>query len=160
MITRIVQEPIDLGDLVRQVQRPECGAVGTFLGVVREPNLGHRTLTIDYHAFPEMAQKVMAEIAGEAAARWEIGEVAIVHRIGRLAVGEASVAIVVSAPHRQAALEATAYAIEELKKRVPIWKKETFKGGEVWIEGDSAAAPPSDPAGGARGKIRKGRSAG
>ncbi len=160
MIARIVQEPVNLEELVRQVQRPECGAVGTFLGVVREPNLGHRTLYIDYHAYPEMAQKVMVEIAGEVAARWDIGEVAIVHRIGRLAVGEASVAIVVSAPHRAAALEATGYAIEELKKRVPVWKKEAFEGGETWIEGDSAAAPPCGPAGGARGKIRKGRSAG
>lgn len=160
MIARIVHEPIDLEDLVGQVQRPECGAVGTFLGVVREPNLGHRTLYVDYHAYPEMAQKVMSEIAAEAAARWQIGEVAIVHRIGRLAVGETSVAIVISAPHRADALEATSYAIEEVKKRVPIWKKETFEGGEVWIEGDSGAAPPAGAADGPRGKIHKGRSAG
>jgi molybdopterin synthase catalytic subunit len=141
MLARIVEEPIDLGALVRHVIRPECGGVGVFLGVVREPNLGHRTLHIDYHAYPEMAEKVMAGIAGEAASRWEITEVALVHRVGRLRVGDASVAIVVSAAHRRAALEATSFLIEALKARVPIWKKEVFAGGEMWIEGDASAAP-------------------
>ncbi|MEE9219722.1 MAG: molybdenum cofactor biosynthesis protein MoaE [Acidobacteriota bacterium] len=139
MIACLVQDPIAVDDLIRRVSRPSCGGIGVFVGVVREPNLGHRTLHIDYHAYPEMAEKVMAEIATEVKARWEVEEVAIVHRIGRLGVGEASVAIVVSAPHRQAALDGASYAIEELKKRVPMWKKETFEGGQVWIEGDTAA---------------------
>jgi len=150
MLARIVEEPIDLPALLAQVIRPECGGVGVFLGVVREPNLGHRTLHIDYHAYPEMAEKVMAGIAGEAASRWEIIEVALVHRIGRLRVGDASVAIVVSAAHRRAALEATSFLIEALKARVPIWKKEVFAGGEVWIEGDASAAPA--PSGGSPGR--------
>lgn len=139
MIVRLVEEPIDLKDLLRRVSRPECGAVGVFLGVVREPNLGHRTLHVDYHAYPEMAERIMAQLAEEAAARWQIGEIAIVHRVGRLGVGEASVAVVVAAPHRRAALEAASYLIEELKARVPIWKKEYFEGGEIWIEGGAGA---------------------
>jgi molybdopterin synthase catalytic subunit len=147
MLARIVEEPIDLAALLARVIRPECGGVGVFLGVVREPNLGHRTQHIDYHAYPEMAEKVMAGIAGEAAARWELTEVALVHRVGRLRVGDASVAIVVSAAHRRAALEATSFLIEALKARVPIWKKEVFAGGEMWIEGDASAAPAPSPSG-------------
>lgn len=139
MIARIIEAPIDVPAILAQVAHPSCGAVGVFLGVVREPNLGHRTVSIDYHAYPEMAVRVMGEIGREAAGRWETGEIAIVHRIGRLAVGEASVAIVVAAPHRRAALEATSYLIEELKTRVPIWKKERFDGGESWIEGEPGA---------------------
>jgi molybdopterin synthase catalytic subunit len=133
---RLVDDPIDVPALLRQVCDPACGAVGVFLGVVREPNLGHRTQHIDYHAYPEMALKVMDEIAAEAEARWEVGRVAVVHRTGRLGVGEISVAIAVAAPHRSAALQACAYLIDALKARAPIWKKETFEGGQVWIEGD------------------------
>jgi molybdopterin synthase catalytic subunit len=132
----LVEAPIDVQELLRQVGDPACGGVAMFLGVVREPNLGHRTLHIDYHAYPEMAVRVMEEIGAEAQARWEVGRIALVHRTGRLSVGEISVAIVVAAAHRQAALEACAYLIEALKARVPIWKKETFEGGQVWIEGD------------------------
>jgi molybdopterin synthase catalytic subunit len=132
----LVEIPIDVSALLQQVADPACGGVAMFLGTVREPNLGHRTLHIDYHAYPEMAVKVMEEIAAEAAARWEVGRIVLVHRTGRLGVGEISVAIVVAAPHRQPALDACAYLIEALKARVPIWKKETFEGGQVWIEGD------------------------
>jgi len=144
MPIRITSEPIDVAALIDRVSRPSCGAIGAFVGVVREPNLGHRTIGIDYHAFAEMAEKVMREIAAEAARRWQVGEIAIEHRVGSLKVGEPSVAIVVAALHRQPALEATAYLIEALKERVPIWKKERFEGGEVWIEGDPSAAPRSE----------------
>lgn len=156
LLVRLMEEPIDIPALIAEVSHPACGALAMFLGVVREPNLGHRTLAIDYHAYSEMAEQVMAEIASEAAARWEVERIAVVHRLGRLRVGEASVAILVSAPHRRAGLEAASYLIEELKARVPIWKKEHFEGGEVWIEGDAAAAPspPRTPSRGPGGAPR------
>ena len=132
----IVSSPIDVDLVVSSVCGPDAGAVATFLGTVRETTSQRRVLFLEYEAFVPMAERALREIA-EAMPR-EIGpcRVAITHRIGRLEIGEVSVAIAVASPHRRVALAACAEAIERLKKTVPIWKKEHFEGGSVWIEGD------------------------
>jgi molybdopterin synthase catalytic subunit len=129
----IVEEPIAIELLSRRVASPQAGAIATFLGTTRETNRGRRVLKLEYEAYPEMAVSEFEKIAAEAALRWEITAVAIVHRIGVVPLGEASVAIAVSAPHRREAIEACHFCIDSLKVVAPIWKKEHFEGGEVWI---------------------------
>jgi molybdopterin synthase catalytic subunit len=131
---RIVSEPIELGDLVAAVASPRAGGIATFLGVVRDNSLGRKVLYLFYEAYPPMALKEMERLEAEVRERWEIEAIAITHRIGRLEIGEASVAIAVSSPHRREAIEACHYAIDRLKLTVPVWKKEYWEGGEVWIE--------------------------
>jgi molybdopterin synthase catalytic subunit len=130
---RITNGPIDLNELVRHVTDPEAGAIVTFIGTTRNNNEGRRVLALDYEAYPEMAEKELARIGADAAKRWQISRMAIVHRLGPVQIGEASVIIAVSSAHREAAFAASRFAIEEIKKIVPIWKKEVFEGGEVWI---------------------------
>ena len=108
----------------------------TFEGVVRNNTRGRRTLHLEYECYEPMALKVMAQLGGDIAARHAVGRLALVHRLGRLEVGEASVAVVVAAPHRRAAFAAALEGINRLKKTVPIWKKEFFEDGEVWVEGE------------------------
>ena len=131
----LTRDPIDTRDLVRRLQRDADGAVVTFEGVVRNQSGGRPTLYLEYEGYEELALKTMQQIALEIAASREIGRVGMVHRLGRLAIGEASVVIVVTAPHRQAAFAAALDAINRLKQKVPIWKKEFFADGEVWVEG-------------------------
>jgi molybdopterin synthase catalytic subunit len=133
----ITDRPIVPEALVRAVSRSSSGAIATFLGVVREQTRGRRVLLLEYEAYGEMAIPKMREIADEIRRKWEVDEIAIVHRVGRLEIGEASVAIAVSAPHRHQALAACAHAIERLKETVPIWKKEVWTDGEEWV------GPPS-----------------
>lgn len=140
---RVTDEPIDLAELVRYVSDPEAGAIVPFIGTTRNNNEGRRVLALDYEAYPEMAEKELARIGAEAAKRWPICRMAIMHRLGPVQIGEASVIIVVSAAHRDAAFAASRYAIEEIKKTVPIWKKEMYEGGEVWI-GTQTGQPLSD----------------
>jgi MoaE-MoaD fusion protein len=130
---RIVNEPIVLDEVVAAVATPVAGAIATFLGVTRNHNEGRNVTGLEYEAYPDMALKEMERIGAEARARWEVHAVAIVHRIGKVPIGEASVAIAVSSSHRRAAFEACHFAIDRLKEVVPIWKKEYFEGGEVWI---------------------------
>ena len=130
---RLTTEPINYAALTEQVRRNDCGAVALFLGTVRELTAERQTLALDYEAYPAMAEKKMAEIEGETRERWPVGEMAMVHRLGHLKLGDVSVAVAVSCPHRSQAFEACRFAIEEIKKTVPIWKKEVFEGGEVWI---------------------------
>ncbi|MDE2060616.1 MAG: molybdenum cofactor biosynthesis protein MoaE, partial [candidate division NC10 bacterium] len=115
------------------VKRSSSGAVVTFLGVVREQTRGRQVRYLEYEAYREMAIPKMREIADEIRRKWEVDEIAMVHRVGRLQIGEASVAIAVSAPHRHEALAACAYAIDRLKEIVPIWKKEVWTDGEEWV---------------------------
>jgi molybdopterin synthase catalytic subunit len=136
-MVRLQSEPIDLAALESAVRSDADGAVATFVGLVREENLGRRVLRIEYHAYPEMARRQLEALAGELREEFGTGRVAIVHRLGSLTVGEASVAIAVAAPHRREALAACAAAIDRLKLRVPVWKREFFEGGSVWIEGCS-----------------------
>ena len=119
-----------------QLQRGEDGAVVVFEGVVRNNTKGRATTFLEYECYEEMAVEQMARIGREIAQEFEIGRIAMVHRLGRLAVGEASVAIVVTAPHRKPAFEAALAGINRLKREVPIWKKEFFEDGAVWVEGE------------------------
>ncbi len=118
---------------------PSDGALCLFVGVVRNKNGGRPVLRLEYEAYEEMALPMMEEIAREARGRWPVSEIRIVHRLGRLEIGETSVAVAVTAPHRGAAFEACRYAIDTLKATVPIWKKEFYADGAVWLEGPGAA---------------------
>ena len=129
----ITEDPIDLNDVYEKVVRSEAGAVSTFTGIVREFTYGKRTLFLQYEAYVPMAEKKLAEIGAEISERWGNTETAIVHRIGRLDISEIAVAIAVSTPHREDAFAACRYAIERIKQMVPIWKKEHWEDGSVWI---------------------------
>jgi molybdopterin synthase catalytic subunit len=131
---RLTTEAIDYHALTEQVRRNDCGAVVTFLGTVRELTAGRVTIALDYEAYPGMAEKKMAEIERETRARWPVGEIALVHRLGHLELGDVSVAVAVSCPHRAQAFEACRYAIDRLKEVVPIWKKENWADGSTeWV---------------------------
>ena len=130
----IVDTPIDEREVVQQAASPGAGAISTFHGVVRDNSLGRKVLYLEYEAYPPMAIREMEKIESEVRERWKIEKMAIYHRIGRCEIGEASVIIAVSSPHRREAIEACHYAIDRLKQTVPIWKKEFWEGGEVWIE--------------------------
>jgi molybdopterin synthase catalytic subunit len=131
---RLTHDPIDHAALTESVRRPGCGAVVIFLGTVRDLTGDQVTVALDYEAYPPMAEKKMAEIADDTRARWPVGAIAMVHRLGRLAVGEVSVAVAVSCPHRAQAFEACRHAIDRLKDLVPIWKKENAPdGGGDWV---------------------------
>jgi molybdopterin synthase catalytic subunit len=130
---RLTADPIDLGAVVAEVADERAGAVATFLGTTRIHSRGRTVLYLEYEAYEGMAEKVMAEIAETLAGRYELCKLAIAHRIGRVGIGETSVAIAVSAPHRDHALAACKEAIDTLKVDVPLWKKEVYEGGEEWI---------------------------
>ncbi|MGI8898874.1 MAG: molybdenum cofactor biosynthesis protein [Pyrinomonadaceae bacterium] len=133
----LTTESIDVGSLARRVVLPECGATVTLDGYAREWTKGKRTLHLMYEAYPSMALRELQRLGREAHDRFEIAHIGIVHRTGRLEIGETSVVITASAPHRRAAFEVCEWAIRELKRTVPIWKKEVFEDGEVWVEGDA-----------------------
>lgn len=130
----IVDDILDTAKLAQMVASEKDGAIVTFAGIVRGNNQGKKVLFLEYEAYPEMALKMMQRIEDEILETWGLNSVAIQHRVGRLNVGETSVFIVVSAPHRADAFAACHYAIDRLKKIVPIWKKEIFEDGEVWVE--------------------------
>ena len=140
----VTSEPLDGAAIAAALSTPECGAVATFVGLVRDHNAGRRVLWIDYEAYEPLAVKIFGRIASETAERWNGVRLAIHHRTGRLAVGEASVVIAAASPHRADAFAACRYAIERVKQIAPVWKHEHFEGGEVWIEG--ATADPGDEA--------------
>src|ERR1700752_4934009 len=141
----IVREAIDTATLAREVRADEDGAVATFDGGVRNHSHGRATLYLEYEAYESMALAKMQEIAAHLHSTYAINRVAMVHRLGRLEIGETSVFIAVSAPHRPAAFEACRYAIDTLKRTVPIWKKEYFEDGAVWAYGELPPAPPDTP---------------
>jgi len=137
----LTRQAIEPAPLVEQLRKPGDGAVVTFDGCVRDHSHGRRTLYLEYEAYESMALAKMAEIAADMHNKFAVDGVAIVHRLGRLEIGETSVFIAVSSPHRPAAFEACRYAIDTLKKTVPIWKKEYFEGGAVWADGELPPAP-------------------
>ena len=130
---RVTEEPLSLAAVVDEVADESAGAVATFLGTVRRESRGRTVLYLEYEAYAEMAEDVMAQLAAELEQRYDLWAVAIHHRVGRVEIGEASVAIAVSAPHRQDALAACKDAIDTLKQTVPLWKKEVYEGGEEWL---------------------------
>jgi molybdopterin converting factor subunit 1 len=132
----LTRETIETSKLARQLLRGEDGAVVDFEGVVRNNTKGRTTKFLDYECYEPMAVKMMAEIGREILVAHAIGRIAMVHRLGRLQIGEASVAVVVTAPHRKPAFEAALEGINRLKRVVPVWKKEHFADGEVWVEGE------------------------
>lgn len=136
----ITTEPISVDEVSRRVASPAVGAVVSFAGLVRNTNEGRQVRELEYEAYADMAEPILAQIGEEIKARWPVAAVAIVHRVGRLAVGETSIVIAIASGHRQGAFEAGRYAIDRIKDIVPIWKKEYFEGGEVWVEGPGAAA--------------------
>jgi molybdopterin synthase catalytic subunit len=136
VLIRITADPLDPQPLIEHVRRDESGAVAVFLGIVRNNNLGRRVLRLEYDAYPQMAEKKLRQVAEEAMSRWPITDIAIAHRTGRLEIGETSLLVVVSSPHRDEAFEACQQAVNRIKEIVPIWKKEVWEGGEAWIEGE------------------------
>jgi molybdopterin synthase catalytic subunit len=130
---RLTGEPLSLDAVVREVRRDEAGAIATFLGTVRNRSRERDVLYLEYEAYEGMAEETMAELARTLTGRHELSAIAIHHRVGRVEIGEPSVAIAVSSPHRAAALKACQEAIDTLKQTVPLWKKEVYEGGEEWI---------------------------
>ena len=131
---QLTWDTIDHHRLTEQVRRHDCGAVVTFLGTVRELTGGRVTVALDYEAYPGMAEKKLAEIEADVRNRWPVGDIAVVHRLGRMEVGEISVAVAVGCPHRADAFAACRHAIDRLKELVPIWKKENWAdGGTEWV---------------------------
>jgi len=135
---RLTRQPIPTHHLAQSLEAPEDGAVVAFEGMVRNHSRGKRTLYLEYEAYEPMALAKMEEIAREAKQKFAIDRIGVIHRLGRLEIGETSVAIIVTAAHRRAAFEACRYAIDRLKQIVPIWKKEYFEDGAVWAEGEKS----------------------
>ncbi len=138
----IGREPLDVAALERTVAEPHAGAIVTFAGTTRVENAGRRVIRLEYEAYEPMALSEMRRLAREAGERWRIVRIAIAHRVGLVNIGETSVAIAVAAPHRAEAFEACRFAIDRLKEIVPIWKKEFYEDGEVWI-GCQTSHPPT-----------------
>ncbi len=133
-MVRLTDRPIDYYALTEAVRRAGAGAVVTFLGTVRDLTGEQTTVALDYEAYPGMAEKVLAEIEAETRQRWPVGDIVLEHRLGRLEVGEISVAVAVSCPHRAQAFEACRFAIDRLKESAPIWKKENWADGRTeWV---------------------------
>jgi molybdopterin synthase catalytic subunit len=145
---RVVEEPLSADAVAAAVTVPEAGGVTVFLGVVRNQTTGRRVVALEYEAHVPMAEAKLKEIGESIYARWPgVRQVVILHRIGRLLVGEASVAIGVSAAHRQEAFEACRYAIDTVKQIVPIWKRELFEDGSTWVGLQGESPPPGWGAG-------------
>ena len=142
----ITHDPLDPDAITAQVRKDTNGAVVTFLGTTRSLTGGRRVLHLEYEAYRPMADSKLAKIVDEIRQRWSINDVAIAHRLGRLEVGEISLVIAVASPHRQGAFAACQYSVDRIKQVVPIWKKEFFEGGEVWVGSpeDSGAAEPAE----------------
>ncbi len=135
MICRIVERPIDMGELMKHVENDDVGGVCSFTGLVRNHSRGGQKVThLEYHTYPEMAEKKMRQLAEEIEERYGVTRLAIEHRVGTLQIGDIAVGIAASSAHRDAAFKACRYAIDRIKQIVPIWKKEFGEGGAVWVE--------------------------
>lgn len=129
----ISSKPLNYSSCIEKVLSPQCGGINVFIGTVRGQTAGKKVIRLEYEAYERMALKEMGKIAEQALHKWSIGSILIHHRTGVLQVNEVVVVIAVAAPHRQAAFEACRYAIDTLKQTVPIWKKEVFEDGELWV---------------------------
>ena len=139
-LIEITHEPLDPESITARVRKPSNGAVLTFLGATRAQTGDRRVLHLEYEAYEPMASDKLAEIASEIGERWEVEDVAIAHRLGRLEIEDISLVVAVASPHRKDAFEACQYSVDRIKEIVPIWKKEYFEGGEVWIESPESLA--------------------
>ena len=133
----ITYNPLDAKTVTAYVLHDSAGAVVTFIGTTRNETNDRKVLFLEYEAYRPMALRKMLEIGEAVRRQWKVGHVGIIHRLGRLEIGEVSVAIMVTSPHRRVAFESCQYVIDTLKKTVPIWKKEFYQDGEVWVEGES-----------------------
>ena len=142
---KITSEPLNPEEITAQVRRDSNGAVITFLGTTRDFSEGRNVEYLEYEAYQPMAENMLQQIADELREKWGIDDFAVAHRVGRVDIGEISLVVALSSPHRQQAFEAGQYVVDRIKQLVPIWKKEAFEGGEVWVgsEEESAAAPAS-----------------
>ncbi|MBI4339469.1 MAG: molybdenum cofactor biosynthesis protein MoaE [Chloroflexi bacterium] len=140
----LTQKPLDTEALTATVGNPGNGSVITFLGVTRDQTEGRQVLWLEYEAYPTMAEKMLGRVAEEVRERWGIERLSIAHRTGRLEIGEVSLAVAVGSPHRAEGFAACAYVVDRIKENVPIWKKEVFANGEVWVgmEGHRHAVAP------------------
>lgn len=146
MLIRVTPDELDTAEAIASVGSPAAGAINVFLGVVRDNNLGRQVQYLEYDAYPSMAEKVMRELADEAKERFGLENCAVLHRTGRLEIGEASLLIAVSCGHRAASFEAGHWLVNEIKKKVPVWKKEVWEDGEAWIEGPESLGVQQAPA--------------
>jgi molybdopterin synthase catalytic subunit len=146
MLIRVTPDVLDPMEAARAVETPQSGAVNVFLGNVRDHNLGREVDHLYYDAYPAMAEKVLRELAEEAVTRYGLDDAAVLHRTGRLAIGETSLVVAVSHGHRKPAFEAGLWLVDELKRKVPIWKKEVWADGEEWIEAPESLADRPAPA--------------
>lgn len=144
-------EPLDPADAIAAVADPGAGAIDLFLGVVRNSNLGRAVDHLEYEAYPAMAERVMAELAAEAQDRFGLIKVAILHRTGALTIGETSLVVAISCAHRAESFAGGKWLVDEIKKRVPVWKKEVWTDGEEWIEGPESLGMSQNAPGGASG---------
>jgi molybdopterin synthase catalytic subunit len=135
MIARVTDAPLDPNEAIEAVGDPAAGAIDLFLGVVRNTNKGRDVAYLEYDAYPEMAEKLMADLGQQAIDKYGLRKVALYHRTGRLEIGETSLLIAISSGHRAEAFTAGKWLVDEVKKRVPVWKKEVWSDGEEWIEG-------------------------
>ncbi len=147
MLTRVTANELHADEAVAAVANPGAGAINVFHGVVRNTNKGRGVSYLVYEAYGAMAEKEMAAIAEEARAKFDLADCAVFHRTGRLEIGETSLLIAVSSAHRVAAFEGCHWLVDEIKKRVPVWKKEVWDDGEEWIEGPEALGMQQAPAG-------------
>lgn len=146
MLIRVTEEELQIAEAVAAVTSPAAGAINVFLGVVRSSNLGRQVHYLEYDAYPAMAEKVMRDVAQEALERFELEDCAVIHRTGRLEIGETSLLIAVSCGHRAQSFAAGHWLVDEIKKRVPVWKKEVWEDGESWIEGPESLGMQQAPA--------------
>jgi molybdopterin synthase catalytic subunit len=130
----LVRDAIDVHAVIKSVEDTSAGATNIFIGTTRNHSHGKKVVALEYDVYKSMALKIMAKITEEICLRWNVAKISIVHRIGKIEVGETSVVVAVSAVHRKEAFESCRYAIDELKKRAPIWKKELYENGEVWVD--------------------------
>ena len=145
---RVTSEPLDPQELTAAVRKDDSGAVVLFSGVARNHSEGRRVLALEYEAYPAMAEKKLREVADEVRARWPLTGIAVLHRTGRLAIGETSLLVAVSAAHRAEAFEACHFAVDRIKQVVPIWKKEIWEDGEgAWVPGHAVEVPDAVEAG-------------
>jgi molybdopterin synthase catalytic subunit len=139
-VADLVAGPLDVGALIQAASRPECGALAVFLGTTRDHHQGRRVTTLSYEAYEPMARSALAALEQETARRFQVASCTIVHRLGQVPPTEASVVVIVAAAHRGPAFDACRWAMDELKRGVPIWKKERYEdGGEDWVEGTTLA---------------------
>jgi molybdopterin synthase catalytic subunit len=157
MLIRITRNPIDPVPLIEAVRDPRAGAIALFLGTTRNHHEGREVTRLDYEAYSGMAEKELEGIGQTIRERWEVSKIAIAHRVGRVEIGESSVGIAISSPHRKEAFAACQYAIDTLKKTVPIWKKEFYKGGEIWVGSQDGLTEFQDPSPSAVGDIMEQR---